>query len=209
VVVVAVFVGAFVVAGVVVSQVALGVYLVPTGSMAPTIPAQTYVDVNKLDTGASRGAIVILRAPASVRALYPGLTDVVRRVLAVGGDTISCCQSGHVVLNGEKLYEPYVPTASGLGPQDSFRRVHVQSGFMFVAGDYRWDSLDSRRYGPVPTSLIVGRVEGPRGWMASAFRWLVAAFLALVVTIVLWFAVLRRAMRRLGSKRISETEAAR
>lgn len=207
--VVSVFVGTFVVAGVVVSQVALGVYYVPTGSMAPAIPAQTYVSVNKLDTGATRGAIVVLRAPAATRSLYPGITEVIRRVLAVGGDTISCCESGDVVLNGKKLHEPYVPRASGLGPQDSFRPVHVPSGFVFVAGDYRWDSLDSRIYGPVPSSLIIGRVEGPRGWMAGAFRWLVAALLALVVTIALWFAILRRAMRRLGAKRTLQPEAVR
>lgn len=93
--------------------------------------------------------------------------DFVKRVIAVGGQTIYCCDaSNHVVVNGKPLTEPYLYWWPGRGTkQASFGPVTVPPGELFVMGDNRNDSSDSRiqagggAKGAVPVSDVIGKVR--------------------------------------------------
>jgi signal peptidase I len=86
--------------------------------------------------------------------------DLVKRVIATGGDRIACCDDqGRIVLNGVPLNENYI-----VGPTDQvFFDVTIPDDGVFVMGDNRGDSRDSRFHldvnnGAVPTDNVVGRV---------------------------------------------------
>jgi signal peptidase I len=97
----------------------------------------------------------------------PGEKDYIKRVIGLPGDTLSCCDvDGRVFVNGQPLDEEYVVRDSPLeggseGAQDCrsrrFDEVVVQPGQMFVMGDHRQVSQDSRCQGLVPIENIIGR----------------------------------------------------
>ena len=81
---------------------------------------------------------------------------LIKRVIGLPGDTIEF-RSGHVLINGAQLEEPYVgdaPTScsANCGP------LVLGADQYFVLGDNRLNSLDSRSFGPIPADQIVGRV---------------------------------------------------
>ena len=90
--------------------------------------------------------------------------DLVKRVIAVGGQTISCCdKQGHVVVDGKPLNEPYIYWMPGAAPtQQSFKAVTIPKGDLWVMGDNRLDSYDSRFQnggginGVVPQDDVIG-----------------------------------------------------
>lgn len=89
---------------------------------------------------------------------------LVKRVIAVGGQTVSCCdRRGDVVVDGHALHEPYVYT-SGVDPKKRFGPVKVPRGDLWVMGDHRNVSADSRwhadapSHGMVPERDVVGKV---------------------------------------------------
>lgn len=93
-----------------------------------------------------------------------GQTDLIKRVIAVGGQTVSCCDSrNRVVVDGHPLDEPYVYFAPGFGPaqQTPFAPVKVPDGNVWAMGDSRNNSVDSRAPGdgPVPLANILGRAR--------------------------------------------------
>jgi len=101
-----------------------------------------------------RGDVVVLRVPAT--AIGPDHTFV-KRVIGLPGDHVACCDArGQVTVNGKALNETY------LYPGDSPSRltfsVTVGSGKIFVMGDRRNISVDSRTWGAVSERGIVGRV---------------------------------------------------
>jgi signal peptidase I len=95
----------------------------------------------------------------SVIGLAPSTdSDFIKRVIAVGGDTVAC-RNDRLYVNGHRLVEPYLYPGSNQCSGDNFdgRTVHVRPGNVFVMGDHRDDSEDSRVNGPVPNSDVIGR----------------------------------------------------
>jgi signal peptidase I len=95
----------------------------------------------------------------------PDEKDFIKRVIAVGGDTVSCCDAdGNVVVNGVSLHEEaYVYENSPLEIEPGvcgarrFEELTVPEGEVWVMGDHRGDSSDSRCSGTVPVENIIGR----------------------------------------------------
>jgi signal peptidase I len=88
-----------------------------------------------------------------------GGSDFIKRVIGVAGDHVVCCNARHqITVNGKPLVEPYIDL-EGNSPADAYRpfNVTVPKGDLWVMGDHRNDSSDSRINGPVPTSYVVGR----------------------------------------------------
>ncbi len=85
-------------------------------------------------------------------------SDFVKRVIGVGGDTITC-KHDVLAVNGHPLSEPYLYPHSHPCSSDQFagKTVHVGAGQIFVMGDHRDNSEDSRVNGPVPVSDVIGR----------------------------------------------------
>ena len=98
--------------------------------------------------------------------------EYLKRVIAVAGDRVSCCQAGKVTVNGTPIEEPYVPAAAA---DDLAFDVQVPPDRLWVMGDNRNRSSDSRAHigdpggGFVPTSRVQGTVEAVI-WPPSAAR---------------------------------------
>jgi signal peptidase I len=97
----------------------------------------------------------------------PDEDDVVKRIIAVGGQRVECCDDkNRVVVDGKPLDEPYVYWTPSAEPrQASFAPITVPAGMMFVLGDNRNNSSDSRyqggggRNGLVPVDNVIGKVR--------------------------------------------------
>jgi len=136
-------------AGYVLVSVATDAYSVPSDAMAPSVNRGDRILVWTFGHGASRGDVVVFRSSV---ATDRGIEALIKRVVAVGGDRISA-QGGRVVVNGEVVDEPYV--SDGV-LTENLTAQRVPEGELFVLGDNRVSSADSRVFGPVPT----GDVEG-------------------------------------------------
>jgi signal peptidase I len=128
-------------------------FVIPTGSMVPTIGIGDYVLAEKLSYrfgGAPHpGDIVVFDDPNKE---HPQL---IKRVIAVAGQTVDV-RDDHVYVNGTALPEPYVhgePTTPGTVTTP----LVVPSGHVWLMGDNRPNSGDSRYFGPQPVSAIHGR----------------------------------------------------
>ena len=85
------------------------------------------------------------------------IKDLIKRVVAVEGDTLTL-QNGKVLVNGEEIDEPYLPEGAETVNICAFTgTVKVPEGHVFVMGDNRGNSKDSRCFGPIDEDLIVGR----------------------------------------------------
>ena len=112
--------------------------------------------------GVRRGDIVVFERPPLE---HQNLSDLVKRVIGLPGESVST-RNGKVYIDGKLLSEPWLagPTsytgalAEGRHPQFNMPGpVSVPARQYFLMGDNRTDSEDSRFFGPVPESLIVGR----------------------------------------------------
>jgi signal peptidase I len=171
----------------------LQAFFIPSGSMENTLLVGDRVLVNKIVYDVrdpKRGEVVVFRGPEAwapqpvddgntsmfskvgrtmgdlVGISRPGAKDFIKRVIAVGGDRISCCDDqGRVMVNGKGLDEPYifdnspldVPPVPGECRSRQFPEVVVPPGQIFVMGDHRGVSQDARCQGPVPVENVVGR----------------------------------------------------
>jgi signal peptidase I len=168
-------------------------FVIPSGSMEQTIRIDDRVLVDKLTPWfgwePARGDVVVFKDPGNwlqqaaqsdssddppvIKQVKDALTwigllpsdddqDLIKRVIGVGGDTVACCdESGRVTVNGTPLDEPYIHP--GNPPSDIEFEVTVPEGRIFVMGDHRSNSADSRYHlndpgqGTVPEDLVVGR----------------------------------------------------
>lgn len=139
--------------------------VVPTGSMERTILVGDHIFLNKAFYGPEipftgwrlpalravrRGDIVAFRYPKD-----PALTFL-KRVVALPGDQVEI-RRGVLYLNGKPQAEAYIEhTQRAAGDRDSMRPLTVPAGHMFVMGDNRDDSEDSRYFGTVPLASVLG-----------------------------------------------------
>jgi signal peptidase I len=142
-------------------------FFIPSGSMLPTLQVGDRIIVDKLSYhihDVHRGDIVVFARPPLEDQEY---ADLVKRVIGLPGETISA-KGGSVYINGHKLSEPWLPPGptsftgplAGNDPHPQFDMpgpVKIPAGDYYVMGDNRTDSEDSRFFGPIPRSLIVGR----------------------------------------------------
>ncbi|MFF3467840.1 signal peptidase I [Streptomyces sp. NPDC002619] len=135
-------------------------YTVPTSSMSPTIGVGDRVLAQRVDGGEiRRGDVVVFRDKSWVTN-----ADVVKRVVAVGGDTVACCTNGKLTVNGKQIEEPYLPKGS-LAEITNFPTVKVPQGRLFLLGDERQGSLDSTAHltdaasGTVSRDAVSARVD--------------------------------------------------
>ncbi|WP_229698684.1 signal peptidase I [Wenjunlia tyrosinilytica] len=169
----------------------LQAFSIPSGSMENTIRIGDRVVVDKLTpwfgSTPRRGDVVVFKDPGhwldgqppakqdppgvkQVKSFFTfiGLLpsaneqDLIKRVIGVGGDTVQCCdKNGKVTVNGQPLDEPYLHP--GNEPSKIKFKVNVPRGRIFVMGDHRANSADSRfhlddgKNGTVPVDLVVGR----------------------------------------------------
>ncbi len=157
-------------------------FYIPSGSMEPTLMIGDRVLVNKLSYDfhdPHRGDIIVFTAPPSARS--GGIDDLVKRAIGLPGDTVTARPDGSVYINGRRLSEPYLPKDTpttmtsnppGCGaPADGSVGCVVPKGDLFMMGDNRTESKDSRFFGPIPQSSIVGRVF-VRIWPLSSLSFL-------------------------------------
>ncbi|MET8569094.1 signal peptidase I [Streptomyces sp. NPDC004783] len=134
-------------------------YTVPTSSMAPTIGAGDRVLAQRIDgTDVRRGDVVVFKDATWANA------PMVKRVVAVGGDTVACCQEGRLKVNGKAIEEPYLP-AGAPAEITGFPTVTVPEGRLFLLGDERDNSVDSTAHltdaagGTVSRGAVDARVD--------------------------------------------------
>ncbi len=130
-------------------------FYIPSESMVPTLKVGDRVLVNKLSYklhDVHRGDIVVFTAPPAAQA--GDIKDLVKRVIGLPGDTLEA-KDGKVYVNGQLLEEPYLPNGT---VTTNLPPTKVPAGYMFVMGDNRSASKDSRIFGAVKESAIVGRV---------------------------------------------------
>ena len=145
----------------------LSTYYIPSASMEPTLMVNDRILVDKLSyrfDSIHRGDIVVFAKPGDFSD-GPGVNDLVKRVIGLPGDQVSS-QDNQVFIDGKPLSEPWLPAGdytTGIRPQT------VPSGQLFVMGDNRNDSADSRVFGTIPKSLVVGRAI-VRIWPLSRFH---------------------------------------
>jgi len=141
-------------------------FKIPSGSMLDTLKIGDHILVNKFIywfKDPQRGDVIVFRYPVDETR------DFIKRVIAIGGDTIRS-KNKKIILNGMKVYEPYVihkdsftypKNSSRLfgdeGMRDNFGPIRVPEGSYFVMGDNRDRSLDSRFWKFVDREKIKGK----------------------------------------------------
>ena len=174
---------------IVVKTFLLHFFYIPTGSMENTLQIGDRIAVNKfgaLFSEVKRGEVVVFgdpdnwlgqaqqsNDPKPIALIKSGLITVgvlpdpakqylIKRVIGVGGDKVTCCDANEKLqVNGVSIDEPYI--YSGDKPSETKFNIDVPEGFLWVMGDHRAASADSRyqpdsaNSGMVPLSKVVGR----------------------------------------------------
>ena len=158
-------------------------YQIPSGSMEPTLDIGQRVLVNRFiyhlhepkagdivvfhppkgaDSGTECGVTVKGQEPVEIGMPCPKPTseessqNFIKRIVAVGGDTLSI-KGGHPVVNGvEKTDEPYIRPCGSSSVCNLPKTITIPKGYFFMMGDNRGASDDSRYWGPVPKAWLIG-----------------------------------------------------
>ncbi|WP_326954671.1 signal peptidase I [Amycolatopsis sp. NBC_01286] len=129
-------------------------YKIPDPHMSPTlVPGDQLVVRRATDTEVHRGDLVAIDAGSFAQPSHEGVS--VFRVVGIAGDTVACCTDRHLSINGKPITEPY------LNPGDDTLfgfSAKVPDGAIFVEGDNRGNSDDSRFSGSVRLSGVIGFV---------------------------------------------------
>ena len=140
------------------------VFVIPSGSMEPTLMVDNRVVVYKLGYrlhDVNRGDVVVFDNPGQ----GPGIDDLIKRVVALEGETFEI-RDGSVYIDGTQLEEPYLQAGEfthpkapipGCANEAESLYCEVPEGTVIVLGDSREDSRDSRFFGPVDVDDVVGR----------------------------------------------------
>ena len=169
---------AAVIAWVIKSFVAQAFYI-PSESMVPQLEVNDRVVVSHLAYNLhdpNRGDIVVFHDPrngangddggkdnlivrfirgvgGAVGLVQPSTEEFIKRVVALPGETVEA-KSGRIYVNGRLLFEPYLPAGT---VTSDFAPVVIPEGALWVMGDNRGNSSDSRFFGPIRKSTVIGR----------------------------------------------------
>jgi signal peptidase I len=136
-------------------------FWIPSASMVPTLAVYDRILVQKAFYGASdvrEGDIVVFTHPPLDQCPGSQADDLIKRVIALPGQTVYSAGNS-IFIDGHPLPERYLPAGDPLGPPIASREhpYRVPSGEFYVLGDNRADSCDSRYWGPIQGSTIVGK----------------------------------------------------
>ncbi len=153
-------------------------YRIPSGSMEPTLDIGERVLVqrigHRLGSDPKVGQIIVFHPPAGADGVpatcgAPTVEDractaptrgrseqtFIKRVVAVGGDTVAI-RAGIVIRNGREQAAPFAAPCAGGGGCDMPTQIRIPEGSVFLMGDNRGNSEDSRFWGPIPTDWVIG-----------------------------------------------------
>lgn len=109
-----------------------------------------------------RGDVVVLHPP------FPSAQPYIKRVIGLPGETISF-ENGYVYINGERLDEPYIDgPITRCDVRQACHEGTIPPGYVYVLGDNRTNSTDSRVFGPIPIDNIIGKAWFTN-WPLDAF----------------------------------------
>ena len=136
-------------------------FKIPSASMVPTLAVYDRILVQKAFFNwhdVHEGDIVVFTHPPLDQCPGAPAGDLVKRVIALPGQTIYSA-GNTIYINGHLLAEPYLPAYDPLGPPiaSSQHPYRVPPGEFYVLGDNRADSCDSRYWGPIQGSSIIGK----------------------------------------------------
>jgi signal peptidase I len=132
------------------ARAAVHIYSIPSRSMAPTLePGDQIVVTRYFRSAPERGQVIVFRSTSGSDEL------IVKRVIGVPGDLVDS-RLGRVRVGGHTLPEPYVLRAAASG---AIEPQVIPADSYYVLGDNRDDSLDSRTWGVVPRTHVVGRAR--------------------------------------------------
>ena len=145
-------------------------FYIPSSSMNPTLWKGDRIVVNKLSVEFGTiniGDIVVFKAPPDVaKDCHDAVTDLVKRVIGLPGDRLYS-KGNTIYVNGKPLDQKWtvLPTiGTPIGP------TTVPAGHYFMMGDYHSYSCDSRSWGTVPRSDLIGKVFA-RIWPLKSIKW--------------------------------------
>ena len=131
-------------------------FFIPSASMEPTLHIGDRVLVNKLSYkfgDIERGDLVVFKRPDVAEEEAAVVRDLIKRVIALPGETVEA-RDGSIYINGKRLEEDYLPTGT---LSENLPSQVVPAGKIWVMGDNRTNSRDSRVLGAIDADTVHGR----------------------------------------------------